>query len=83
MPARRLSVSYSRVSAEDKVIFIKKYALPLGIITLVLCMASFFLITADSVFTVHDDILTYMQVERGNLWQTAVDDAKHGRGCFV
>ena len=79
MPARRSSVSYSRVSAEDKVIFIKKYALPLGIITLVLCMASFFLITADSVFTVHDDILTYMQVERGNLWQTAVDDAKHGR----
>ena len=42
-------------------------------------MVSFFLITADSVFTVHDDILTYMQVERGNLWQTAVDDAKHGR----
>ncbi len=42
-------------------------------------MASFYLITADSVFTVHDDILTYMQVQRGNLWQTAVDDAKHGR----
>ncbi len=42
-------------------------------------MVSFFLITSDSVLTVHDDILTYMQVQRGNLWQTAVDDAKHGR----
>ncbi|MBP1591361.1 MAG: hypothetical protein ILP22_04915 [Oscillospiraceae bacterium] len=59
--------------------FIRKNAVSFGIITLVLCLASFFLITADSVFTVHDDILTYMQVQRGNLWQTAVDDAKHGR----
>ncbi|MBR6835453.1 MAG: hypothetical protein IKM72_05550 [Oscillospiraceae bacterium] len=59
--------------------FIRKNAVSFGIITLVLCVASFFLITADSVFTVHDDILTYMQVQRGNLWQTAVDDAKHGR----
>lgn len=37
------------------------------------------MITAESVFTVHDDILTYMQVKQGNLLQTAVDDAKHGR----
>lgn len=59
--------------------YIRKNAVSFGIITLVLCVASFFLITADSVFTVHDDILTYMQVQRGNLWQTAVNDAKHGR----
>lgn len=42
-------------------------------------MIAFFLTTRDSVLTVHDDILTYMQVQRGNLWQTAIDDAKNGR----
>ncbi len=48
-------------------------------LVLAVCLASFYFITADSVFTVHDDILTYMQVLRGNLLQTAADDAMHGR----
>ena len=50
---------------------------------LVLCVLFFFKSTADSVLTVHDDILTYMQVRQGTLWQTALDDAKHGRICHI
>lgn len=46
---------------------------------LAVCLASFYFVTADSVFTVHDDILTYMQVQHGRLWHTAVADAQHGR----
>ncbi len=43
----------------------------------------FFQITSDSILTVHDDILTYMQVREGNLLQTALSDAKHGRICHI
>lgn len=47
------------------------------------CIAYFFVTTVDSVFTVHDDILTYMQVKQGALWQTALNDARHGRICHI
>lgn len=43
----------------------------------------FFQITSDSILTVHDDILTYMQVREGHLWQTAISDARHGRICHI
>lgn len=48
-----------------------------------MCIVYFFCTTANSVLTVHDDILTYMQVRQGALWQTAVDDARHGRICHI
>ncbi len=43
----------------------------------------FLFITKDSVLTVHDDIITYMQVLRGDLWNIALSDAKHGRICHI
>ena len=43
----------------------------------------FLFITKDSVLTVHDDIITYLQVQRGDLWNTALSDAKHGRICHI
>lgn len=50
---------------------------------LAVCVLFFFLTTADSVFTVHDDIVTYMQVQQGDLWNTILSDAKHGRVCHI
>lgn len=61
------------------VIIIKRINSILRISVIAVCLFSFFMITADSIFTVHDDILTYMQVQQGDLWQTALNDAKHGR----
>lgn len=43
----------------------------------------FLFITKDSVLTVHDDIITYMQVRRGDLWNTALSDAQNGRICHI
>ncbi len=53
------------------------------IVTIAVCTGFFFIYTSDCVLTVHDDILTYMQARQGNIWQTALSDARHGRICHI
>ncbi len=53
------------------------------ILTIITELIVFLFITKDSVLTVHDDIITYLQVQRGDLWNTALSDAKHGRICHI
>lgn len=69
-----------RIFRSDKM---KKFSYIPCFAGLIICLVMLFVCTSDSVLTVHDDILTYMQVREGHLWQTALDDAKHGRICHI
>lgn len=53
------------------------------LLTVAVCTGLFYIYTSDCILTVHDDILTYMQTRQGNIWQTALSDAKHGRICHI
>ncbi len=61
------------------VIYLKKTTPFLQLSAFIICAVLFFFTTADSVLTVHDDILTYMQVKQGDLWNTIINDTSHGR----
>lgn len=63
--------------------FLKKLNWIICLFTIAVCTGFFYLYTSDCILTVHDDILTYMQTRQGDIWQTAISDAKHGRICHI
>lgn len=73
------STSDPLFTSRRKVIIIKKSGSLLALSVITVILVYFYKLTADSILTVQDDILTYMQVRQGDLWHKAVSDAMHGR----